>query len=104
MTDGGVASTRVVGPASGVSGEMDVWTPPGYDPHHPGGYPVILALDGYPGQPIDAINGLNLPTAVPAAIAAGQLTASIVVTATTNVDGRNWGCADTPGGPRWAPG
>lgn len=100
LTDGGTATAHVVGPASGVSGELVVWTPPGYDAHHAGGYPVILALDGYPGQPIDAINGLDLPTAVPAAVAAGQLTASIIVSATTNVDGKNWGCADTPGGPR----
>jgi enterochelin esterase-like enzyme len=99
LTNGGAARTQVVGPASGVSGELDVWTPPGYDAHHAGGYPVILALDGYPGQPIDSLNGLDLFTAVPAAIEAGHLTASIVVSATTNVDGKNWGCADTPGGP-----
>ena len=99
-TNGGAASAQVVGPASGVSGELDVWTPPGYDAHHAGGYPVILALDGYPGNPIDPLNGLDLSTAVPAAIAAGQLTASIVVSATTNVDGKNWGCADAPGGPK----
>jgi S-formylglutathione hydrolase FrmB len=83
-----------------VSGELVVWTPPGYDSHHAGGYPVILTLDGYPGEPIDAINGIDLPVAVPAAVAAGQLTESIVVSATTNVDGKNWGCADTPGGPQ----
>jgi enterochelin esterase-like enzyme len=100
LTDGGAARAQVVGPASGVSGELVVWTPPGYDAHHAGGYPVILALDGYPGQPIDSFNGLDLPTAVPAAIAAGQLTASIIVSATTNVDGKNWGCADTSGGPQ----
>jgi S-formylglutathione hydrolase FrmB len=100
LTDGGAARAEVVGPASGVSGELVVWTPPGYDAHHAGGYPVILALDGYPGQPIDSLNGLDLPTAVPAAVAAGQLPASIVVSATTNVGGKNWGCADSPGGPR----
>lgn len=100
LTDWGAARAQVVGPASGVSGELVVWTPPGYDAHHAGGYPVILALDGYPGQPIDSLSGLDLPTAVPAAVAAGQLTPSIVVSATTNVDGKNWGCADTPGGPQ----
>lgn len=99
-TLGGAVQAQVVGPVSGVSGELDVWTPPGYDAHHAGGYPVILALDGYPGQPIDSINGLDLPTAMSAAIAAGQLAPSIVVSATTNVDGKNWGCADTPGGPQ----
>lgn len=99
-TAGGAMQAQFVGPVSGVSGDLVVWTPPGYDAHHAGGYPVILALDGYPGQPIDSINGLDLPTAIPAAIAAGQLAPSIVVSATTNVDGKNWGCADAPGGPQ----
>jgi enterochelin esterase-like enzyme len=100
LGDGGVARTTIVGSASGVSGELDVWTPAGYDPHHPGGYPVLLVVPGFPGEPAPAVAALGLPTALPAAVAAGRLTASIVVAATTNVDGQNWGCADTPGGPK----
>ena len=99
LGEGGVARTQLAGPVSGVVGELNVWLPPGYDPQHPGGYPVLLVVPGFPGEPVPSVEGLGLPTAVPEAVAAGHLTPSIMVSATVNVGGKNWGCADTAGGP-----
>ena len=95
----GMLEATVTGPRSGVTGQILVWTPPGYSPSGPP-LPVLLSLNGYPGNPIDAINGLGLPTAVPHLIASGALPPMIVVAASTNIGGKDWGCADTPGGPR----
>ncbi len=97
---GGLWRAHAHGAASGVTGDVLVWTPPGYDPHRPGGYRVLLALSGYPGTPVTTINGLDLPAAVTSRATDGRLPATIVVTASTNIGGRNWDCADVPGGPR----
>lgn len=99
---GGLWRARLHGAASGVTGDVLVWTPPGYDPQRPGGYRVLLALAGYPGTPVTTINGLGLPAAITARVADGRLPATLVVTATTHVHGQNWDCADVPGGPRVA--
>ncbi len=96
---GGMLQATVTGPRSGVTGQVLVWTPPGYSPSGPP-LPVLLSLNGYPGNPIDAINGLGLPTAIPQLIASGALPSMIVVAASTNIGGKDWGCADAPGGPR----
>lgn len=99
---GGLWRAHAHGAASGVTGDVLVWTPPGYDAHRPGGYRVLLALSGYPGTPVTTINGLDLPAAVTARAGDGRLPATIVVTASTNLDGQNWDCADVPGGPQVA--
>jgi dienelactone hydrolase len=99
---GGLWRAHAHGDASGITGDVLVWTPPGYDPRRPGGYRVLLALSGYPGTPVTTINGLDLPAAVTSRAADGRLPATIVVTASTNIDGQNWDCADVPGGPRVA--
>ena len=93
----GLAHAHLVGPTSRVSGDLYVRTPPGYDPHRPGGYPVVLVLNGYPGRPTDPLTKLDL-----AALGSMRTTPSILVSATTNVDGQNWGCADTRNGPHVA--
>ena len=95
----GMVQATVTGPRSGVTGQVLVWTPPGYSPSGPP-LPVLLSLNGYPGNPIDAINGLGMPTAIPQLIASGALPSMIVVAASTNIGGKDWGCADAPGGPR----
>jgi len=94
----GTVEATVTGPRSGVTGQILVWTPPGYSPSGPR-LPVLLSLNGYPGNPIDAINGLGMPTAIPQLIASGALPPMIVVAASTNIGGKDWGCADAPGGP-----
>ena len=99
---GGLWRAHLHGAVSGVSGDVLVWTPPGYDPHRSGGYRVLLALSGYPGTPVTTINGLRLPDAVSSRIAGGRLPPTLVVTASTNLHGENWDCADVPRGPRVA--
>lgn len=99
---GGLWRARLHGAASGVAGDVLVWTPPGYDPQRPGGYHVLLALAGYPGTPVTTINGLDLPAAITSRVAAGRLPPTLVVTASTHLHGQNWDCADVPGGPRVA--
>lgn len=88
---------HLVGDASRFEGDVYVRTPPGYDPSKPGGYPVLLALGGAPGQPTDAINGLRLPDALEAAVAAGELPPTVIVAAQTNVNDEDRGCTDIPG-------
>lgn len=97
---GGLWRAHLKGAASGVTGDVLVWTPPGYDPHRAGGYRVLLALNGYPGTPVSVINGLDLNGALTTGVTAGKIPPTLIVTATTNVDGQNWDCADAPGGPR----
>lgn len=99
---GGLWTAHVTGAESGVVGDVLVWTPPGYDPHRSGGYRVLLALGGYPSQAVDPINGLHLETAVPAQTATPALDPTIVVAATTYVDGHNQDCADLTDGPQVA--
>ncbi|MGV8978205.1 MAG: alpha/beta hydrolase [Cellulomonas sp.] len=95
----GTVEAMVTGARSGVTGQILVWTPPGYSASGPK-LPVLLALHGYPGNPIDAINGLGMPAALPQLIASGALPPMIVVAASTNIGGKDWGCADAPGSPR----
>ncbi|MBU4214387.1 MAG: hypothetical protein KJ792_07005 [Actinobacteria bacterium] len=98
----GLVSAQVTGARSGVNGQILVWTPPGYtatgDP-----LPVLLALDGSPGDPIDTFNGLQLVAKASELIATGAMKPTLIVSATTNVGGKDWGCSDAPAdGPKVA--
>lgn len=94
----GLLVADVTGSHSGVHGQILVWTPPGYTGSG-AALPVVLALAGYPGNPVDTFNGLRLRTILPDLIASGKLPPMIVVSATTDIDGKDWGCSDAPGGP-----
>jgi S-formylglutathione hydrolase FrmB len=99
---GGLWRSHIHGEASGVTGDVTVWTPSGYDAHRAGGYRVLLALSGYPGTPVSVIKGLGLHDGLTNAAAEGRMPPTLIVAATTNINGQNWDCADTPGGPRVA--
>lgn len=47
-----------------------VYLPPGYDPSRR--YPVLYLLQGFPGSPYQYVDGLDLPQAADAEIAAGE--------------------------------
>lgn len=93
----GLLVAQVHGPRSGVDGQIMVWTPPGYSPTG-AALPVLLTLDGSPGNPVDTYNGLQLVAKETALLAAGTVPPTLLVSATTNVDGTDWGCSNAPGG------
>ncbi|MCG2799819.1 MAG: esterase family protein [Cellulomonas sp.] len=98
----GLLTAQVTGTKSGVDGQIIVWTPPGYSATGDA-LPVLLTLDGFPGNPSDTFNGLQLVSTITSMISAGTMEPTIVVSATTNVNGDDWGCANAPtGGPQVA--
>ena len=98
----GLLVAQVHGPKSGVDGQILVWTPPGYSPTGDA-LPVLLTLDGSPGDPVDTYNGLQLIPKESELLASGAVPPTLVVSATTNVDGKDWGCSNAPGdGPQVA--
>ena len=52
----------VTGPVSGLTGQIVVLLPRGYDPSKSQTYPVIESLAGYPGQPRSNFHGFALDT------------------------------------------
>lgn len=98
----GLLTAQVTGAKSGVTGQLIVWTPPGYSATG-AKLPVLLTLDGFPGNPGDTFSGLHLVSTITSMIKAGTMEPMIVVSATTNVNGDDWGCANAPtGGPQVA--
>ena len=55
---------------------------------------MILLVTVTPGQPTDPLVNVDLT-----ALGSATSTGSIIISATTNVDGQNWGCADSKNGP-----
>jgi pimeloyl-ACP methyl ester carboxylesterase len=51
---------HVTGARTGLSGEVAVWLPKGYDPASERTYPVIESLAGYPGSALSSFHGFDL--------------------------------------------
>jgi enterochelin esterase-like enzyme len=60
--------------------------------------PVILVLPGVPGDAGSVMTLMNLPTTMTALIQSGAAKPAILVSADTSIGGKNWDCADVPGG------
>lgn len=96
----------VAGPASGVTGEVDVWLPPGYDPKADTKYPVVELFSGTPGSPIawfGAGSGIQVGKKAADYLGQGRIKPFIMVSARINVV-RNTPneCTDIPGQPKVA--
>jgi len=94
-----VQTYHLTGPMSGVSGTVIVVLPPGYNPASPKLYPVIETFHGYPGIPLSAMHGLNLPSSIDAAYRQHLVAPSILVLPQTDNPNRlDTECMNGPGG------
>ncbi|MFC8504642.1 alpha/beta hydrolase [Pedococcus sp. NPDC057267] len=76
---GRLQTYEVTGPRSGLTGQVLVLLPQGYDPRSNHRYPVIEALHGIPATPSGWLTGLNIQGALDAEVAAHRIAPSIVV-------------------------
>ena len=105
----GAAGSQVVrftvpGKDSGISLTAYAYLPPGYD--SPAGqalrYPVIEAVDGFPGSPNTWLISLKAATYLDREISAGRMAPTIVVFPYQYTDPAHDGeCVDAAGGQRW---
>ena len=102
--NGEILTVQIRGERTGITVPRSyVYLPPQY---FQGAYahrlfPAVLVLTGYPSDPRSEITRLNLPGAVAAGIAAGQLQPTIFVIMFSSVDmPRDTECTDIPGGPQ----
>lgn len=96
----------VTGPTSGVTGEVVVWVPPGYDAKADTKYPVVELFSGTPGTPIawfGANSGIQVGKRAEEYIQQGKVKPFIMVSAKINIV-RNTPneCTDIPGQPKVA--
>ncbi|MDU0315122.1 alpha/beta hydrolase-fold protein [Phycicoccus sp. M110.8] len=96
---GRLQTFQVRGSTSGLSGEVLVLLPPGYDPSSSRRYPVIEALHGIPGNATSWLRGMNLQQSLDAEVAARKIAPSLVVLPQDNfplsLDGE---CVNGPSG------
>lgn len=71
--------TAVTGAASGLTGQILVYLPKGYDPSAATTYPVIEALHGWPGGPSAVNHEIALDTTFQSLVDRGAVRAPIVV-------------------------
>ena len=92
---------KVHGARSGLRQDVVVFLPKGYDPKKAGGYPVILALHGYPGSPASFKALGRFYSGLDEAVESHRLAPSIVVIPAINpkvtFDSE---CVDSPRGPK----
>lgn len=71
----------VTGPASGLTGQIDVYLPPRCEDqdHQDRRYPVMEAFHGFPGSPSGWTSKMNAPAQLDQAVAAGRIRESILV-------------------------
>ena len=78
-SSGRLQTLTVAGPRSGLTGQVLVLLPAGYDPTSPRRYPVIEALHGIPATPSSWFTGMDLQTALDSQVAAHAIAPSVVV-------------------------
>jgi enterochelin esterase-like enzyme len=101
---GVVLSMRLAGPRTGLALPAYVYLPPQYS--QPGWrhrrFPVIEALDGYPGSPRRWLSTLHLPQVLDREIAAGRMAPTVVVLPTQQTEPwRDSECVDAVGGDQF---
>lgn len=100
-SDGGrLVIETVRGDRSGITAQVLVHLPAGYDTSHRS-YPVVELLTGWHGTPFLWLRNLHVLEAMKAAESAGTMGDVITVIPTVNVGrGRDLECTDVPRGPR----
>lgn len=98
--DGRVQKFEVTGPASHVTGQIQVYLPPGYNPQAATKYPVIEVLHGFPASPTTLITRVRIGDYVDTAVSNHQLAQPIlVVPQINNPQSLDTECINIPGGP-----
>ena len=100
--DGRFAIANVDGKKSGMKHQhVRVYLPKGYDPHRKGGYPVIIAMHGFPGS-AESFRGVDdYYKTIDQAVESGRMAAPIVVI--PNINPRDQfasECVDSAKGPK----
>jgi enterochelin esterase-like enzyme len=99
--DGQVVSFTVHGPASHLSMPVYAYLPPGYRTNTTTRYPVIEALHGYPGSPLQWIKKLGAPRVLDTEIGAGRMAPTIVLFPYQTPNPRlDTECTNLVGGPQ----
>ena len=96
----GYGAATVTGWRSGASGQVRVWTPPGYAPDDGRTYHVLVLLHGQPGTPESVSEGYATAQRLQAAVQDGTIPPTIVVVPSLNLDDQQWhepDCADVEG-------
>jgi enterochelin esterase-like enzyme len=76
---GQIITFTVAGTASGMTVPVYAYLPPGYTSSPGTRYPVIEALHGYPGSPLQWINKLAVATVLNHEISAGRMAPTVVL-------------------------
>jgi enterochelin esterase-like enzyme len=99
-TDGGIVNFTVAGPASHLTMPVYAYLPPGYQGAQ-GRYPVIEALHGYPGSPLQWIRKLDVAQILDTEIRAGRMAPTIVLFPYQTPNPRlDTECTNIVGGPQ----
>ena len=96
----GYSAATVTGWRSGASGQVRVWTPPGYAPDDGRTYHVLVLLHGQPGTPESVSEGYATAQRLQAAVQDGTILPTIVVAPSLNLDDQQQhepDCADVEG-------
>ena len=96
----GYSAATVTGWRSGASGQVRVWTPPGYAPDDGRTYHVLVLLHGQPGTPESVSEGYATAQRLQAAVQDGTIPPTIVVAPSLNLDDQQQhepDCADVEG-------
>lgn len=96
----GYSAATVTGWRSGASGQVRVWTPPGYALDDGRTYHVLVLLHGQPGTPESVSEGYATAQRLQAAVQDGTIPPTIVVAPSLNLDDQQQhepDCADVEG-------
>ncbi|NUP30466.1 MAG: hypothetical protein HOU01_01955 [Streptomycetaceae bacterium] len=98
---GRFVKTSFTGPKSGVTGEVDVYTPPQYDDpaNKNREFPVVMLLHGIPGTNSGWVGGgaMNVQKQVEPLFASGKSQPFVLVVADIGNNSNNTQCSDVPG-------
>ncbi|MEY9874154.1 enterochelin esterase-like enzyme [Streptacidiphilus sp. MAP12-33] len=95
----GFETTVYKGPVSGLSGRIQVWTPPQYTQprYRKDSFPVIVLLHGYPGSTKTWLADGKMPQSLAAMMEKGTLKPAVVVVPSIDPSGHNTDCTDSDG-------
>jgi S-formylglutathione hydrolase FrmB len=98
----GVRSYSVTGPLSGISGQILLALPPGYDAASDRRYPVIETFSGYPGSLSQWVKTMSLPTYLSEAVRQHTISETVVISPQVEVPaGADTECVNgRPGTPQ----